>query len=623
MTIKSLLDSWEGKSKELLHQNIEEVLRSYRHSWDVFSELLQNSVDACIRKYDSLLENERNSYNPEIYIEIDSQNNTIVVQDNGEGIPHDKLNDIIIPGGTLKKLGNTYGYKGYGLTFLAFISKEIEIKTARNGSEYTIKFNNLFDWVIKPQNDEYLKPTFFEKTRETQDTYTIVKLVLPIGSFEEKFPVLSTLDSIFKWSTNKKVLEFVLRTRTTVGNTRKIFCKNVKPEIKFNINIDGKEFEIPYEFLEPLESSYMKAGKVYEFFDYIDKIYCEPRYADKTYRGLYKIDKNLEIGTRKRVYFDCKILICGRTATSKLNEEFELPSLYKSINEKFDISTGVYLSIDGLPTGIRIDNWDKKGASWQRYYVIVDVLDKTFSEQLDSGRKGISGYFASKLVEKIEYIITKMKENRACVENITLQRLSKYLHTTEDVEEFLEENADFDIEALTERWKNATQINFPLKSINREPLDENAVIVIFYELLIRNIIKGYKTIFISSQAKYDVAFEYFFDNVKPEDIYNNETNKLGLNPSLEGRRIPIKRLVGEFKIRLEDLLNDFDKGVKNVDDLNIAIVWNFDKEKIEELEGLIEEINPYSRKYYGVTHELHYKNRTLPIISLKHIFNIL
>lgn len=515
MELKSLLDSWQGKSKELLHQNIEEVLRSYRHSCDVFSELIQNSVDACIRKYESLPEDKKGEYNPDIYIEIDSQNNTIVVRDNGEGIPYDKLSDIIIPGGTLKELGKTYGYKGYGLTFLSFISNEIEIKTARDGHEYTIKFKNLFDWVIDPSNEDLLKPTFFDWTRETKETYTTVKIVLPIGQFKKKFPVLTTLDKLFKWSTNKKILEFVLRTRTAVGNTRKLFQQKkdpdiqIDPDIQFKINIDGEEFSIPYKFLEPLESIYMRSGRVYGLMDYVDKIYCEPRIADKTYRGLYKIKKNIELGVQKKVYFDSKILICGRTSTSKLNEEFELPKLYGSVDERFDVTTGVSLSIDGLPTGIRIDNWDKKGASWQRYYVVVDILDKTFSEQLDSGRKGISGYFATKIVEKIEEIITREIVQSRCDQNITLKRLSRYLHAGEkDIETFLEESND--IQDIISRWESQQTINYPLKSINKEPLDENAVIVIFYELIARDIISCHHPIFCTFKLQVNFSFFSFF-----------------------------------------------------------------------------------------------------------------
>lgn len=138
-----------------------------------------------------------------------------------------------------------------------------------------------------------------------------------------------------------------------------------------------------------------------------------------------------------------------------------------------------------------------------------------------------------------------------------------------------------------------------------------------------DIIRGYQTIFISSQAKYDVGFNYFFENVSENEIFNETTNKLGLAPRLKGEKICNKKLIGEFKIRLEDLLNDFDRGVKDIDELDIAIVWNFDKNKVEEFEGLISEINTYGRKFYGTTHELNYKNRELPIISLKHIFDIL
>lgn len=617
---KSLLNAWQGKSLELLHQNVEEVLRSYRHSSDILSELLQNSVDACLRKK----EIEKN-YSPKINIEIDSIQNMIIVEDNGEGIPHDKLYDIIIPGGSLKKLGTTYGYKGYGLTFLAFISKEINIKTLHNGKPYEIQFNNLFDWLLNPsKNKNNLQPTIYKELNLSKDnlhdSFTKISLKLPIGRFKENFSVLSSFDDFFEWVKEKKILEFVLRTRTAIGNV-KVAMNEKSAKIDFKINLDGDEFEIPYKFLEPLESTYMKSGRICSLQEYIDNTFCEPKLGNKSYRGLYEIKKDIKIGKNKPVFFNVKIYICGRTAITKLNEEFQLTKISNKINENFNLNTGVYLSIDGLPTGIKIDNWASKGASWQRYFVLVDILDKTFSEQLDSGRKGISNYFASKIVEKIEEIIIKEKFETKCTNPYTLQKLSKYLYVKDDIFDFLDEENSNDIESIIKRWDNQEDISFELKSIKKVPIDENAVIVIFYELIIRNIIKGYHTLFISSQAKYDVGFKYYFENVTEKDIYNEKNNPLGLNSNFLNKRIPQKKLIGEFKIRLEDLLYDFDKNIKDINELDIAIVWDFSEEKINELEGIIREENPYGRKYYGVTHILTYRNKDLPIICLKELID--
>jgi len=614
--MESLLKAWQGKSLELLHQNVEEVLRSYRHSSDILSELLQNSVDACLRKKEAL-----ENYNPEISIEIDTNENIVIVEDNGEGIPYDKLYDIIIPGGSLKKLGNTYGYKGYGLTFLAFISKEINIKTLHNGKAYEIQFNNLFDWLLNPsKNENNLKPTKYEKLENLsnlKETFTKVSLKLPIGKYKENFPVLSSFDDFFEWVKEIKILEFVLRTRTAMGNVKAAMNEDFT-KINFRVNLDGSIYEIPYEFLEPLESMYMKGGRTFSLQEYIKNVFCEPRLGDKSYRGLYEIKKDVKIGKNKQIFFNAKIYICGRTAITKLNEEFQLPKVSNKISENFDLNTGVYLSIDGLPTGIKIDNWASKGASWQRYFILVDILDKTFSEQLDSGRKGISNYFATKIVEKIEEIIVKEKFDIKCsVTPYTLQKLSKYLSVKDDTDSFIDEENSNDINEIIDRWKKQKEINFDFKSIIKEPMDENAVIVIFYELIVRDFIKGYHTLFISSQAKYDVGFKYYFENVTENDIFNEEINPLGLNPSFLNKRIPQKKLIGEFKIRLEDLLYDFDKNIKDITELDISIVWDFSREKIDELEGIIREENPYGRKYYGVTHILTYRNKDLPIICLK------
>lgn len=127
-----------------LREKGKEILRCYRHSWDIFSELVQNAVDAINRRYKILNEPSfylyqefRNKYDiishPNyrgvIKITIDVLNKNIQIEDNGVGIESDNLARFLLPDESGKSVGKEYGFKGYGLTFAAFISREFKIKS--------------------------------------------------------------------------------------------------------------------------------------------------------------------------------------------------------------------------------------------------------------------------------------------------------------------------------------------------------------------------------------------------------------------------------------------------------------------------------------------------------------
>ena len=124
----SLLDKYQaGDNKELLlKQEISEILRAYRHPWDIFAESLQNSVDAIntrfrvlndpsyyrydeIREAFGVIEGDP-EYKGKIDIYWDLNTNKIRFIDNGIGIPSHKLEDYVLPKGTGKKLGKDYGF---------------------------------------------------------------------------------------------------------------------------------------------------------------------------------------------------------------------------------------------------------------------------------------------------------------------------------------------------------------------------------------------------------------------------------------------------------------------------------------------------------------------------------
>lgn len=74
----------EELSKQQISQirsNIERIISSYRHIWDIYTELLQNSADAIIEKFgEDKIEQGR------IELEINTEQREIIITDNGIGI---------------------------------------------------------------------------------------------------------------------------------------------------------------------------------------------------------------------------------------------------------------------------------------------------------------------------------------------------------------------------------------------------------------------------------------------------------------------------------------------------------------------------------------------------------
>ena len=107
----------EELSKQQISQirsNIERIISSYRHIWDIYTELLQNSADAIIEKFgEDKIEQGR------IELEINTEQREIIITDNGIGIEESEISKILVNGKSLKREKNT-GKFGSPLLFLCY-----------------------------------------------------------------------------------------------------------------------------------------------------------------------------------------------------------------------------------------------------------------------------------------------------------------------------------------------------------------------------------------------------------------------------------------------------------------------------------------------------------------------
>jgi hypothetical protein len=658
--LMSLLDAAKRKSSEpslvegQMKRRIRELVRAYRHSWDIYSELLQNSVDAINRRYRILNDPDfylyakfrqrypdlvsDQMYTGQIGIAINIQNREIEIKDNGVGISYDLMEEFLLPEAGDKQVGQEYGFKGFGLTYAAFISEHFYLASKAAFSEkeaHELSLEGLFSWLT----DDHGATLFPNRPIPDASTHkgewnsrwnTIVRVKLA-DDYTAKFPAISSADQAIKIAGSEDRLdgfEFLLRTKTAVGNTRVLFSSppTVPIDVKLEVVTQQGRFErnVPYRYYHPKDHDEM-AQIVYDFADYYER-YKRPSFS-RNFRALYHPVTDQEVGTRKPIRCDYALCAIASRRLSQIESALKLDEIESG---DIGVTYGVHLSINGMPTGLRIDDWDTKGGYLKRFYVVVDA-DLSISSQLDPGRKGISQYFARLISEKSVDLIGSVKvEDSDSFGSYAARHLDhgqgreegglppqdfqiKIIQTQQDA---MSSKFDAEYTELRERLKAFSSLNFL-------PSDEQEVIALFYELQKQDFIKGYRTVYLSGSAVYDAAFEYEIE-CKAENIYDADPLGIGkvLVQQLKSRGessyshrnhyagqttlpelcVEFKKSIGGF---LEEIYRRSGKTPKDPRQINLLIVWDIDiPSSIPQTMYTLAEITGTQRFFHGTTHRL-------------------
>src|SRR5438094_510214 len=103
---------FEDATKRVIHN----ILRSYTGYFDLFSEAIQNALDAV----EIAQRKGSNEYEPKIWITIDIPASRFRIVDNGIGMNLDEFKYCFRPNVSFKKGASVRGEKGVGATFLAY-----------------------------------------------------------------------------------------------------------------------------------------------------------------------------------------------------------------------------------------------------------------------------------------------------------------------------------------------------------------------------------------------------------------------------------------------------------------------------------------------------------------------
>jgi hypothetical protein len=598
---------------EITRNHIERIVSSYRHIWDIYTELLQNSADAIIEQF-----GEENIDQGLISLSIETNNRKITITDNGIGLEESEIARILVHGESLKRKRNKskYGFMGFGFTFVAFQSSFLKIESIKNNLKSSRTYHDLYKFVyeesVLPQSEE--ENSEMTKQECKQPNSTTITVIFP-----QEFPdgvIEESLIATFRIAQSPEVFEAVLRTRSIVGMLDPIFDPN-KQNFQFDLKIDNKPFE-------KIKTKYLTVREIVTDSYGSDDIFDRPTEYEEKIKMTESLKLNTKDSERKYLMLDEKIDNIKIGSKRPLEVRFLIYSTHisniEAYNQRinsldFQLEQGIWLAISGMPLGICLDKFDDQ--NYCSYTVIVDIKNKQAGKELDAGRKGISAYRSKQLIDKVKDTLRENKfiQYRQYSMGGYGGRISDpFFNPHQKAAEKMQAKIKYTNILMTQQY-------FPL-------IEEQEVISLFVELVANKILKGYFLKFLSSNQVYDAQYEYFLK--KSEDVEYSSTNELGIHTSIfnsYGNSLK-KDIFVEFKQDLRRLFRDVSNKKKDITHIDILICWDVDFESRKSFQKetgyILKEKITSTNIYYGVTHELTATGRQQPlaIIELKKVLEL-
>lgn len=523
MAAQTVADFLAPDIQQIRH-SIRDIDDSYNNEWDVLAELVQNSVDA-------IRETGRNKGT--LQIEVDHRSRFIRVTDDGIGIEPDDLAPLLRPFSTRKGEDNrTIGEKGVGLTFAMFSSEVFEIITGNSNGLASGRIEGARTW--KYSNDE-----------------TPLNLKIDIDSSKTSHVgtevSLTGVDADELFSLTATQLSFVIRTRTAVGNTSSIWGDDI--DIKstlIHVDEDGKRetLELPFSYWLPTEGL-SNADKIdlQDFKDWLDngdRTDAEKRNKLRS-KMIYATGEKDHNNQRTLRYFAC--YVPQRKTWNQLDIRNNLATEGELEDEDWVeqhwfalFKPGIFSSVKGMPTGIRVDN---PHTGWAGYWGNLFILIEDDGLKFDIGRKSIHGRIA-KIHQTHARVI--FNEFRSLV--------TKYVAGDVSIGQ-----KNWDRDELFEEVSSIVDNGYDCITFQKTPYDQEAsVAAIFFEAIGAGLITDIIPLISGYKEKYDLYARW-------------------------GK----KKIVIEFKAKLGAITKDFKDAQKYFDEIDCVVCWQITDHDRNEL----------------------------------------
>ncbi len=563
----------EMRNNSSLKKEINNIVDSYSNPYDILSELTQNSYDAIVR---FIKNNGETIKEHSITIEVNCPKRLVRIKDSGVGIEATVVKDLIAPNGTDKENEvESVGEKGVGLTYAIFSCNNFHITTQYKTSYFEGTVENASIWrrtsnVPIPT----LQVNCEKEISSTTDTYTEI--------------ILQDIDQYYNeeedlFSLSPELLQYILRSKTIIGNFKAVFSPNSVPDIKVvleYVDPTNKKNSYPVSFKYCLPEEFM-SGKTINYDDFIVKaaLYDRKQKSQKL-RGKALIKKgsvnkyNREI----RYYF---LFAPSRSVWKDICDYNHLFTESSGNEKNYALSGGIYVATKGMPTGIVIEN-PTTGYSgyWSNCFMLIEDDSIVFDlgrKTVPSRTKGTLKEVAKELFNSINPLFKFFTSDPAITTtfNATVQQQQKA--------------------QCYEELKKIASLNYDKINYKKNPNEqEAAVVAIFHELIGAKVLKGYESLSTGYKQTYDLWATYRIS----EDLVGTNYREISRNGYVE---LPC---VIEFKYVAQSILEDLNNDVKFFTDMDLLVCWDLDENAFAKYQVEVQQIPKDDVLFYGSNYKL-------------------
>jgi hypothetical protein len=604
------------------------ILESYNSNYDALAEAVQNAIDA--------LEDAKLSGLPSpflIEVKINLKENWIGVLDTGIGMDRPQVCAALAPSVSFKdspkllkkrsKVGAYRGYKGVGLTFLAYGSDDVALHSKQDGDLTKARIQYGRAWVHGERDDA---PQVVEDPRPS-----------PLGKLrrgtyiEVHFSNKTLPRSLLRISPRPEVWKVILRTRTALGQVLlgrdEILKFKVRLEIIDNAGT-AHSYELAPTFLYPHE---VVRSPAFKFLD-LAKYYrahpekSQPAQEKPRQDGLYMVWNTQRI--------ESELLEHDRDQFKGELEKYT-PSLYSFM----PYQGSVWGEMNGLLTGEKRRSHLYPGlvlaVNRQRLADVFEIGPSRFetlsrnilvvvhfdNARPDQGRKTLQDEVLDLAKKAADRAVQYLADQRAFLR-------PPGESPTPEQREVERDHGDWMYNV--KKHAELAPLHMPPTTFVSIPLTEQDVVGLFHQLSALGVFAGIKIYATSQRQTYDCLIQYDCHRDSVGLRYGGvDDNPLGLSPYVLGEddQFVTKQLTLEFKNNLDGLIDDLDvQKSKSFKHLDICVCWatvdsSFPGYSLEE----ITETNLDERQFPGATHLLAKDGEThvIQVIMLKKIAEII
>ena len=569
------------------------TVETYPFEWIVVHEGIQNARDAIQKS---------SVGSGQVIVVLNLSNQEVTIEDNGKGCPH-KIS-LLGLGGTDKDEDPDHdkldGFQGVGLKAVILSTKKFVLESVVNNKKWVVSIDDAYKYVTGEEGDlkeEAIVDIVSENGTKLVYSFPDKKLTNFLNQiFQEYFHLISNeLCSDAKLKL-KFLLEYYFRAHSYMGNVNKLLGMPLK-NVKLNLKIIYNENDL--NSLDP-ELKSILTGSPTQDLEIESKHWDVEEIITRTPQGVSKPtvlrkDEVPEAGDIGR--YNDNYIVVGKSTTKDQFKSLLKNSYMRSPPEIGDYETffdqikGIYFVIGS------IDKLKKYLVENPKQFIAANGIPSAHlvAKPTRGGEIGYASniHFVISLKAKLNYgkqtitnrwLIGKVNSfftdaYRATLKNIAKRIIGKISQHSSGDE--LESIGEFETDLLGRN-------NLPISDLSfiKEPFDENALIAIFFELLGKNHLKDYRIYTLNQKTRYDGRGVMKLSNQNQIPEPSNDSD--------------IKNI--EFKLKITNLIADFDDDIKDLNDLALIIVWENDFIEHPDYDMInIENSNDTDRRIDGVT----------------------